>query len=555
MGRIVCGISVELAMGLVKPKKTWDMLEQACKGSASLNIIEANTTKNDPDKEGSPDNGSTMTTVAKYDTTTATTCNRVTQREAIMAPRSSAQGTALMIRLCGTGMIKEDSDGPPGMTIIPGPLARKMIQRGIVPFLMELSRSDNALISVEAVGGLAQVSCVKDCRTSLIQQPDVVAWLESIFVSPEGNKVSQGILLARHLLWDDEWFQPILSIQPPIEQTIVKWAAYCMKCIQERADEVREVSKKLADEFMARSLSKIKLSENDDQSVNDDPTFESDIQEMEARMKSQLPWNKLETDEGRTHVTNLALSRSVIFLSTLIRDKVTSERVLKANCLALGAACLDVPVDDTNSAAANIVGNYLATAGSVSPNVFPDPDHVVRAAISRLSRLVNRQDITPRSFIFVRLLNGLRKNTDWAPFFQSCADQDMEHKYVIEVFLPKIGDNIPSSTPPPKTPRRGSDGDNNHKGGAGGGGSGNKSNGRAPNSRARARVNRPTKLNKCSACGKIESQPGEFKKCSQCNVTYYCGRTCQTNDWKKHKKECPTLGAPKKIGKRALKKS
>jgi MYND finger len=532
LGRIVCGISVELAMGLVKPKSTWNLLEKACQ-LQQFNKLNNNDMNSNEDDTSKP--------VA---TTKAT--RRSDRREEIMAPRSSAQGTALMIRLCGTGMIKEDSDGPHGMTIIPGPLARKMIQRGIVPFLMNLSRCDNALISAEAVGGLAQVSCVKDCRASLLEQPEVTPWLESIMSSSEGNKVSQGILLARHLLWDDNWFDPLLSIQPPIEQTIVKWAAFCMKCIRVRADETRTASKKLADEFMAHSISKIKLSENDEVPLTD-TDLEKDIQEMESRFSATLAWNKMETNEGRTHLTNLALSRSVIFVSTLIRDKPTAERVLKANCLALGAACLDVPVDDTNSAAANIVGNYLVAAGSVPPNAFPDPDHVVRAAISRLSRLVNRQDITPRSFIFVRLLNGLRKSAEWAPFFQSCSDKDMEHKYVIEVFLPKIGDNIPSSSLYTITPRRGSDGDNHNsslKGNA------PKNNDRHARSKPKTRS---TKLNKCDHCGKTESQPGEFKKCSQCNVTFYCGRTCQTDAWKKHKKACPILAAPKKVGKRALK--
>jgi MYND finger len=302
---------------------------------------------------------------------------------------------------------------------------------------------------------------------------------------------------------------------------------------------------------MSLSISKIRLSEYGE--VPSPPRdLDKDIKEMEARFSSTLAWNKLETDEGRMHVTNLALSRSVILLSILIRDKLAAERAQKANCLALGAACLDVPVDDTNSAAANIVGNFLAISGSIPPSAFPDPDHVVRAAISRLSRLVSRQDITPRSFIFVRLLNGLRKSADWAPYFQSCADKDMEHKYVIEVFLPKIGDNIPSSTPltassPTATPRRGPDVDNPKSGQFG--------NAQKNNDRRIAfkQVARPMKLNKCDHCGKTESQPGEYKKCSQCNVTYYCGRTCQTDAWKKHKKVCPILAAPKKVGKRALK--
>ena len=41
--------------------------------------------------------------------------------------------------------------------------------------------------------------------------------------------------------------------------------------------------------------------------------------------------------------------------------------------------------------------------------------------------------------------------------------------------------------------------------------------------------------NKCRSCG---SKEGTLLRCTQCKAVMYCGRECQTTDWKKHRKEC-----------------
>ncbi|KAJ7346964.1 hypothetical protein DFH08DRAFT_869925 [Mycena albidolilacea] len=43
----------------------------------------------------------------------------------------------------------------------------------------------------------------------------------------------------------------------------------------------------------------------------------------------------------------------------------------------------------------------------------------------------------------------------------------------------------------------------------------------------------------CSVCGKS----GEIFRCSGCKTRFYCGRECQTSDWKSHKRPC--AAAPK----------
>jgi hypothetical protein len=544
LGRVIWSLPVEVAMGLVKQKSTWNLLEQACQCN---NFAEEVQEKKSKKVAATAESNSIQNRNGKL--------TRADQRERNTAAYSASQATNLLTRLCGKGMIKDDNNtGGPTTGVIPSPLARKMIQRGIVPLLMTLARSESPRVAAEAASGLAQISRVKDCRTILFQHAGGVDLLQDMLASSEGNRVSEGMLLVVHLLWDEEWRDPLLKIEPPIETTAVKWAAYAMQCIRDRADETRIASKKLTDEFMAKSLSQVRLSEGADSAAK--AKLEVEIKEMEVKIRRQLAWNKLETMEGHGHITNLTLGRSLLLLSTMLHGNNAPQRVAKANGLALGAACLDVPVDDTNSAAANLIGNYLATAGSVSPIVFPDPDHVVRAAISRLSRLVNRQDMSTLSLIFVRLLNGLRQCMDWAPYFQSCAEQDIEHKYVIEVFLPKIGANIPSTAPPKNPPPGGGRRNNTHRRLQEGGGadkSAKPSGGRANRGDRSFGVPSPCteltgKLQSCDACGKMETKRGAFMKCSQCKVAKYCGRKCQKNAWKKHKKECPTLAAQKTVG-------
>lgn len=47
-------------------------------------------------------------------------------------------------------------------------------------------------------------------------------------------------------------------------------------------------------------------------------------------------------------------------------------------------------------------------------------------------------------------------------------------------------------------------------------------------------------LKRCgnSRCKRIEELNEEFKKCSKCKEMYYCGKDCQVEDWKNHKKVC-----------------
>ncbi|KAF2711141.1 hypothetical protein K504DRAFT_466162 [Pleomassaria siparia CBS 279.74] len=47
----------------------------------------------------------------------------------------------------------------------------------------------------------------------------------------------------------------------------------------------------------------------------------------------------------------------------------------------------------------------------------------------------------------------------------------------------------------------------------------------------------PTPSRECEACGKIPETP---KACPRCRITY-CGKECQKDDWKAHKKVCAQI--------------
>ncbi|KAH9261681.1 hypothetical protein BASA81_000337 [Batrachochytrium salamandrivorans] len=44
-------------------------------------------------------------------------------------------------------------------------------------------------------------------------------------------------------------------------------------------------------------------------------------------------------------------------------------------------------------------------------------------------------------------------------------------------------------------------------------------------------------LHTCAKCSKIGNAP--LQTCSRCEVMRYCSRECQSQDWRRHKKECP----------------
>ncbi|KAJ7923100.1 hypothetical protein B0H13DRAFT_1865200 [Mycena leptocephala] len=71
---------------------------------------------------------------------------------------------------------------------------------------------------------------------------------------------------------------------------------------------------------------------------------------------------------------------------------------------------------------------------------------------------------------------------------------------------------------------------------------------------SQVRENATVSKNACASCYKTTGNRSELKKCSRCQLTWYCSRDCQRNDWNTHKVFCgkrhfePEVLAPKPKG-------
>ncbi len=483
--RAACGVPRDRSISLVRDKAKWKVLEAACSLPPCVT-------------EGSP---------------------YAQMREDCFAPRAAREATRLLTGLCGRGMTLDKSPGAK-TPVVPGHLARKMIQRGIVPILMSLSRSPIDRVGTEAITGLGQISRVKDCRQILFQEPGGVQLVQDMLASSNGEKVSNAMLLAVHLLWDEEWREPLLSIQPRIETIAVKWAGYGMKLLRAEAVRIREESDRKSKENDIKFMKRYSLPDGSLEKER----LELEMNEVKAALENEVKWFELETEKARGNPANSAISRSIMLLNTMLHNKDAPARLMSVNSVALAAACLDIPIEDTHSGAATFLRNFSVFA-TLSTLLFPDPDHVLHSLISRMNQYADQQLGNQQAAIIAQLLTFLRRESDWAPVFDNLAKRDDEAKFFIEQILPRFMTREVAGKPQPAPRAMGTlEQRGIHEGCA-----------------------KPTgKLRTCEKCGKMEGKKGQLRACSKCHVVVYCGRDCQVEDWKRHKKECAKLAKEKK---------
>ena len=80
-----------------------------------------------------------------------------------------------------------------------------------------------------------------------------------------------------------------------------------------------------------------------------------------------------------------------------------------------------------------------------------------------------------------------------------------------------------------------------------GGKTNKKKNGKKKSSTTKTQGDKPVlwvDLFRCFLCGK-EGRSPPLRKCTQCEVAYYCGKTCQQAHWKTHKPVCIAAVAAK----------
>lgn len=492
MDKAVCALPREVSISLVKDKGTWRLLELAC--TAHLDVD---------------------------DNTAPPVVTRVDVREKRMATSAAIQASTLIGSLSARGM--EVDHAPSAITAVaPGAIARKMSERGIVPLLMKMARSPLEEVSSGAMRGLGQMSRLKDCRTLLLQLPDSVELIHDMLASSNGNTVSETMLLVVHLLWDEEWRDPLMRITPPIEVTAMKWALYSTTIIRDRAYDLRSSMSKKKRDFTS-TLWKTKLVLEDQHELE---KLKLQISEENIKVNNELQWLELET-ENWVDPAIPTLSRSMLMMSTMCHDYEAPKRLLEVNAPSLAAACLDVPLEDTTNAAIALLSNFVASCGkSILPGVFPDPLHVVDCLIHKAEGFEESGETsTNRVFMTENLIRSLSRCSDWEFYFREVARNSPSEYNWIELMFPRVGPALPSNASP-RSIRANS----------------NVSTDLTPGVHSTC-AELTGKLLRCQGCGKIEGKKGEFKNCGACKVTQYCGRECQCSDWKKHKKQCASIAA------------
>mmetsp|Transcript_48393 Transcript_48393/g.94565 ORF Transcript_48393/g.94565 Transcript_48393/m.94565 type:complete len:963 (-) Transcript_48393:88-2976(-) len=478
---IIRFLSRDAGMRIAKSKKIWKILTQVCRLPEQYH----NKTEQSP----------------------SITNKRIKKK----ASHAAFWAVQLLTTLCEMGIDLNDSLST---SLAANRLAVKMVSSGVVPILLEVSESSCRNVMAAAVAGLGQISRVKDCRTLILQHPSGTKLVQNMLTSKNGNVVSPALLLLTHLLWDEEWRLPIKKMQdPPIENIVMKWAAFGLQQNLVRSAEMRQREESLTTEIGHTIASKCSPNIGKTKKLQ----LEHKLEELTRKRETVLKWTEIDQLEW---VPNQIISRCCILLSNLNHLNI-AKKMVDAGAIRFAACCIDAPRDDTYLAAAGLVYNLQNNMFRTLPHIFPDPDHLLYVLIMRIEEFAKHDILDKRSAAFMRLARILYRQKEWKPIFTKVARHNNMLKFYIEELIPM---DIPTDAVPPfreEEERRPLSA------------RGIKSSG----------INRSCheetgKLKRCHACNKMEGKKNELKRCGHCNIVAYCGRECQKKDWKEHKKIC-----------------
>ena len=390
-------------------------------------------------------------------------------RQSRASRTAAASAVGVMGRLCGRGMTVDHSPMR-GTPVIPGPLAVQMIKRGVIPVLMANAKSPLKTVSREAMQGLGQISRVKDCRAIMLQEKGVETCRDTLW-SDDPHVASSAMLLITHLLWDEEWRAPLADMKPPMQEAAVKWGAYAALSLVKLADEKRKQALKRRDKLTSDMLSAVRLrsSMNPAELRVYELEQEQKKREFSAKMANIAHHYELETAENGTWRSTM-LNRCVLMMGTMLHDPDAPRRLLDAGGLGLVEACIDVPIEDTYSAAANFIGNLSAVDGDyVKAENFKDPKHVIESILRNMNNEIHVASATGNmragpnksGMILMRAVGILREKDSWSKYFDEVmAEAEPGTKELLKLSA-RFGGGPP--------PARGSGGGSGGGGGGGGG--------------------------------------------------------------------------------------
>eukprot|EP00957_Ditylum_brightwellii_P100718 7676204-Ditylum_brightwellii.AAC.1 len=90
------------------------------------------------------------------------------------------------------------------------------------------------------------MSRVKDCQDILFELPnnEGIEFLCDMMTSKHAECASGTMLLILHLSWDIEWCTLLKEMKPDLEGLCLKLAAFALKSLLERVEELKEDCKK-----------------------------------------------------------------------------------------------------------------------------------------------------------------------------------------------------------------------------------------------------------------------------------------------------------------------
>ena len=376
------------------------------------------------------------------------------------------------------------------MTVSATALTDKMVKRGVIPLLMDIAKADIGHPSNKAMESLGNISRVKDCRTIMLQDESGLALVKSGLMTKDAEMFSSTILLIVHLLWDEEWAEPLSSIEPGVVSTTIRWGLFAMKSIIERAEtrknKRKEMGKKCNDLYWKASR------------MNDGDLKERTNREAEEVTK-KIPENEFNLemfiDGNPDHVAPLdrLLLRCNLMLQVVNKLEGGYDELIQCGGLSLICSCIDIPIPGTLRAAVVAMRNAFILLGKdiITPSNFNDPACLVRSLFtSSVTALMNKD--ARFNAIIVKMLGQLKAVSAWAPYFEF---NQLPAEYT------KSAKNLPLIF---------------------GGLS------RRPEGiQVRDPISNPVltgKLRTCTGCGKLEAKRGSFKKCSGCHKAMYCSR-------------------------------
>jgi hypothetical protein len=372
--------------------------------------------------------------------------------------------------------------------VAPTALTDKMIKRGAIPLLMDIAKADLGPPSNKAMESLGTLSRVKDCRTIMLQDEGGLTLVKRGFSTKDAGMFAATILLVLHLLWDEEWAEPISSIEPGVTLTTIRWGLFAMNSIIARAEDRKEEKKKITDKIIDLQMDEWDMEEGDEKER---------VRRERLELQMMIPKCEFDLDENGQCVTKLdrLLLRCCLLMQVVNKIEGGNNQLVQCGGLSFLSACIDIPAQDTQRAVVTAVRNAFITIGpkGIVPSNFSDPAHFVRAL---LEQCIHLMDSDPHLNILMSQTAGrLKAQSVWDPYFKQLP-ADLQF---IGQIIPPIDDG--------------------------------------PSERPKTRILDPInissaaltgKLRTCGGCGKLEAKRGSFSKCSACYEILYCSREVRT---------------------------